>query len=473
MNATRNPPRLFCINELLCRRGVILVNSILLVGLPSIRGAEITQVYAFSNYFNPSTLYEGTNGNYFGTAGGASNSGIIFQVSTAGDFNGVAEFTPPVGLPFAGGPLVQDSNGSFYGTAPSAGGFGRYGTVYRVANGIVTNLVSFDGTNGARPAAGLIRSSDGNYYGTTQYGGASYRSLLGSPLTLPGTIFRISESGTLTNLLSFNRTNGASPAAPLLWGLDGFLYGTTVGGGASGSGTIFRVTTNGALSTLFTFDGTNGANPYGGLLQAADGKFYGTTAHGGVNDFGTVYQLTTNGIFTMLASFNGTNGAYPYAGLVRGYDGKLYGTTQSGGLGFDGSNNSGYGTVFGVTTNGLLTTLGELNGTNGAHPVTALVQGKDGILYGSASFGGSHDNGSIFRVAIPIEIQATPNAGSALSLTWNALSGRTYQVQYRIELGSTNWNDLGTTVTATNGTCSVVDAIEADARRFYRVSLLP
>ena len=62
---------------------------------------------------------------------------------------------------------------------------------------------------------------------------------------------------------------------------DGNFYGTTAAGGANGNGTVFKITPSGTLTTLHSFDGTDGSNPIAGLVQATDGNFYGTTATGG------------------------------------------------------------------------------------------------------------------------------------------------------------------------------------------------
>jgi uncharacterized repeat protein (TIGR03803 family) len=99
-------------------------------------------------------------------------------------------------------------------------------------NGVLTTMYALNFTDGAIPAAGLIQSSDGNFYGTTDQGGAN--SL--------GTVFRISPNGTLATLVSFDGFNsGANPQAALVEATDGNIYGTTTTGGPGGHGTIFRL----------------------------------------------------------------------------------------------------------------------------------------------------------------------------------------------------------------------------------------
>ncbi len=125
-------------------------------------------------------------------------------------------------------------------------------------------------------------------------------------------------------------------------GADGSLYGTTKLGGvrnsacSSGCGTIFKITTSGTLTTLHTFDGTEAGFATSPLLLATDGNFYGTTGYGGgstacTEGCGTVFQITPSGTFTILHSFGLSDGANPAGGLVQATNGILYGTTVSGG----------------------------------------------------------------------------------------------------------------------------------------------
>jgi uncharacterized repeat protein (TIGR03803 family) len=145
---------------------------------------------------------------------------------------------------------------------------------------------------------------------------------------------------------------------------------------------------------------TTGAYPYAGLVQARDGNFYGTTYSGGTNGgYGTVFKLRANGALTSLHSFGLKDGADTYAGLVQGSDGNLYGTTTFGGT------NGDYGTVFKISTNGALTSLYSFTGGNdGSGPYAWLVQGSDGNFYsttysGGTSGAGSAGYGTVFKIS--------------------------------------------------------------------------
>ena len=85
-------------------------------------------------------------------------------------------------------------------------------------------------------------------------------------------------------------------------GTDGNLYGTTYVGGANDQGTIFKLSTSGTLTTLHSFDGTDGAEPLAGVVQGGNGAFYGTTYMGGSKGKGTVFKITPSGTFTFLHS---------------------------------------------------------------------------------------------------------------------------------------------------------------------------
>ena len=402
--------------------------------------------------------------------------GTVFRISTNGALTTVHSFTGNDGAnPYAG--LVQGTDAYFYGTT-CYGGLNNSGTVFRIStNGALTNLYSFTGGNdGANPVAGLVQGSDGNFYGTTVQGGnTNLNNGYGN-----GTVFKISTNGALTTLYSCTDEEAAPNG--LVQGSDGNFYGTTQYGGTnSGSGTVFRISTNGALTNLYSFTGGNdGANPVAGLVQGSDGNFYGTTRSGGTNQSGTVFQISTNGALTTLYAFgtvtdaNGhpLDGAQPQAGLVRGSDGNFYGTTQSGGT--NNVWNGGNGTVFRISSTGSLTTLYSFTGTNdGAAPEAGLVQGSDGSFYGTTVNGGQGGGGTVFRLTIVPEFQAMTLANSTLSLTWSTEAGGTYQLQWNADLSSSNWTNLRGPVTATGPALIATDSVTNAPRRFYRMVLSP
>jgi uncharacterized repeat protein (TIGR03803 family) len=194
-----------------------------------------------------------------------------------------------------------------------------------------------------------VQGSDGNFYGTTAGGGTTdinpYSGLPGY-----GTIFRISPGGSETILYSFagSPSDGWDPAGGLVQGGDGNFYGTTLYGGTNSCscGTVFRISPNGSETTFYSFGSIpyDGSNPQAGLVQSSDGNFYGTTVGGGASGYGTVFRISPSGSYTSLHSFAGrpTDGDGPEAALVQGSDGSFYGTT-SGGLPSSGSSG---GTVF-------------------------------------------------------------------------------------------------------------------------------
>lgn len=292
------------------------------------------------------------------------------------------------------GALLSASDGNFYGTTQTGGAAGS-GTVFQLTPaGTLTPLYAFSGGSGTRPSAALIEGSDGNFYGTTSISGT----------TDNGTVYRFAADGSVTVLHSFSGPDGARSAAALIEANDGNFYGTTTNGGAAGLGTLFRLTPDGSLTTLHSFSGFDGANPQAALLQGSDGNLYGTTRNGGEADFGTVFRITPSGELTQLHVFSsgfGT-GAYPTAPLIEASDGNFYGTTSQGS---DQPFVSvcpfviGCGTVFRITPEGTLTTIHAFNGSDGEAPGSALLQASDGYLYGTTSYGGRTDDGTLFRVS--------------------------------------------------------------------------
>ncbi|MCI0541843.1 MAG: hypothetical protein L0Z50_42140 [Verrucomicrobiales bacterium] len=193
---------------------------------------------------------------------------------------------------------------------------------------------------------------------------------------------------------------GSTPFARLVQGSDGALYGTTLLGGGSLEGTVFKLNRDGsgyAVLHRFAEIAGDGAAPYGELIEASDGLLYGTTHFGGNTNQGTVFRLKRDGTdYSVLRSFAGTGGdaANPYAGLIEGSDGVLYGTSHFGGA-------AHLGTVFKMDKDGIAyAVLHSFTSAEaeGVEPSGRVVEGSDGALYGTTYFGGAANQGTIFRL---------------------------------------------------------------------------
>jgi uncharacterized repeat protein (TIGR03803 family) len=221
----------------------------------------------------------------------------------------------------------------------------------------------------------------------------------------------VARAQTFQNLVNFNGRNGIGPQfMTLIQGTDGNIYGSAVWGGNKscgflyGCGTLFKMTPAGALTTIYTFcsqpNCADGDDP-SGLVLGTDENFYGTTFEGGANTScpggcGTVFKITSGGVLTTLYSFSGADGNAPVAALVQGSDGNFYGTTLDGGA--NDSCSSGCGTVFQITPSGRLTTLHSFDGNDGAQPYANLVEGSDGNFYGTTYGGGANGQGTVFKI---------------------------------------------------------------------------
>jgi uncharacterized repeat protein (TIGR03803 family) len=442
-----------------------------------------------AHYLIPgSYLAEASPDNFYGSIGlgGSNNCGAVFRVTPAGVLTNIFSFNGTNG--YGPGSLVNGNDGNLYGITAYGGttytgssqSLFSAGTVFKITtNGVLTSLVSFKGTNGFQPTASLTLGSDGNFYGATFDGGPSYT--LGASGN--GTIFKITTNGILTPLVFFNGTNGAAPLGGLTLGNDGLFYGTTFFGGTnytgannSGNGTVFKMDTNGVLTSLMTFSGANTPQPRGNLVLGSDQNFYGTTGVGGTNNTGTVFQVTTNGDLTTLVSFSDTNGptrGYLPGPLTMGNDGNFYGTTAYGGN--PGSPVKTYGTIFRVTTNGDLTTLAYLNGTNGSQPSSQMIVGDDGNLYcalGNVNGQAQYNSGTFSRLVLPPIVGVFTPTNNGATLSWTSFSNGVYRVESSPSLTPPNWTALATN-TATGNTTSFTDTSGGATQNYYRVRLLP
>jgi uncharacterized repeat protein (TIGR03803 family) len=424
-------------------------------------------------------LVQGTNGNFYGTTyeGGADGYGVVFELTTNGVFAPLYSFTNGQDGAFPTGGLTLGTDGNLYGTTLT-GGANDSGVLFKITpQGMLTALHSLLGiTEGNRPMGGLTQGTNGNFYGTAYQGGNANPSY-GSPV---GTIFEMTPEGNVTRLYSFtNGFDGAFPRDGLTLGIDGNFYGTTTSAGVpvlfpypdlSTFGTLFKITPGGALTRLYAFtNGADGGVPLSKLVQWAGGNFYGTASTGGTNKHGTVFEMTPAGSFTPLYSFtNGIDGAAPNAGLVIGPGGNLYGTAAAGGA-------YGIGTIFEISSNGGFTALYSFEGTNdGSTPVAPLVFGTDGNLYGTASFGGASDSGTAFEVVLSMltapRFASIASGPASITVTWSTVQGQFYQLQVSADLSQNAWANLGAPTNGVGGSASFADTNVGNIQRYYRVN---
>jgi len=390
-----------------------------------------------------SGVVQGLDGNLYGTAanGGANNRGSVVKITPTGTLTTMYSFcahTNCVDGSIPQGGLVLGTDGNFYGTTVFGGTGTTFcgsgcGTIFKITPaGALTTLHSFcTGStclDGDQATSALVQGTDGNFYGTASSGGANSQ----------GTVFKITPMGTLTTLYAFcsqtSCADGQSPLAGLIQATNGAFYGTTSHGGANGYGEVFEITSSGTLTVVHSFDNTDGADPTSRLVQGASGTFYGMTQGGGSgtacfgSPCGTIFKMTSAGVLTTLVSFDNTNGASPeYGGLVQGSDGNFYGTTPGGGA------NGDEGTIFKITPAGALTTLYSfcaVSACDDGDGVNSIMQATSGILYGTAAGGGTSSDGVIFSLTAGLKkfVQTLPGSGRVggnIKILGNALTGAT------------------------------------------------
>ena len=273
-------------------------------------------------------LIQASDGTFYGTTydGGANGGGTIFNITSTGTLTVLYSFCAQAKCADGSNPraaLLQGTNSNLYGTT-STGGTSNVGTVFKFTSaGKLTTLHSFSGADGANPYAGLIQASNGKFYGTT-YAGGAYGL---------GAIFRITAAGKLTTLHSFVGTDGANPYGGLTQSIQGYFFGTTYGGGVTykgtaAAGTIFEYfPSDGSVATEYGFcafeDCADGAYPAAGLNEGTDGYLYGTTEGGGEGN-GTVFGIGSGD--RPFVETNPTSGTVEEAVTILGND--LTGTTK-------------------------------------------------------------------------------------------------------------------------------------------------
>lgn len=400
---------------------------------------------------NPrSTLIEGTDGFLYGTTrnGGTTGGGTVFRMTKFGlGFEVLKSFVPSTEgeQPLSG--VIEGQDGRLYGTLASKGA-GDGGAAYAInADGTgFTVLHSFVAGDIWAPTAGICQTTDGMLYTIASSGGISGKGAVvqfgpdgtgyakvrefGTPIDQPnlgvsslveapdgrlyfttflggahgdGTLVRMLKNGNELRIIKSFFSSGSEailPRGDLAVGVDGFLYGTSPSGGSASKGTVFRLQPDGSAYAILCSLGQtpdDAATPSAGILLASDGKLYGTAFQGGTSGQGALFRLGVDGTgYAVVRSFRGapTDGAEPISRLIEGADGFLYGVTSSGG-------SANRGTIFRIRKDGtgyavLRSFLGAA--ADGATPFAELLQAQDGILYGVTYSGGSGDGGTAFRL---------------------------------------------------------------------------
>ena len=403
---------------------------------------SLTTVHAFTGSEGGwpfSALTQASDGLLYGTTrgGGSANSGTVFRLDSLDEVTVIHSFDTEIDGGYPCASLIQAVDGLLYGTTAGPGsGYGAYGsgTIFRISlAGDFSTLYNFEGTGVVQPRTAMIQASNGKVYGTTN------ASPVGSSIT-PGSAFRFEGDAAITVLHTFAwSSEGASPIAAVTQAADGRIYGSTTEGGLNNLGTLWRREPDGSVTTLHNFTGPEGAAPqrimestegafygsalgggwgagtlftlsvdgqvtplhlFGGfsegsgpsdLIESSDGKFYGTCRYGGEGEAGFIFRMDDSGDFAVVAEFDAeVTGSAPYAGLLQGSDGGFFGTTLGGG-------DQGYGTVFGLDSQGNLTSLHSFGGPDGAAPSGGLMQAT--VLFGTTSSGGEAGSGTVFRIS--------------------------------------------------------------------------
>ncbi|HVM94101.1 MAG TPA: choice-of-anchor tandem repeat GloVer-containing protein [Terriglobales bacterium] len=365
---------------LLCLAGMVAVPA----------SAQYSQLHNFdwhvegANPNYPAMLAQGPDGNLYGTLQTSDpNDGSVFMATPQGAVAPLAFFNGPNGSAPQSG-LTLGLDGNFYGSTVWGGSQSSTGTAFKFGAGGITDLHAFaNGSDGGYPWVPPIMAPDGNLYGVTDVG------------TSPGQIYRVAPDGTGFKVIA---TAPSNTQAPLSLGNDGNLYGTSQYGGKYNRGTIFQVSLpKGKVKIIHQFNpNTEGSVPFGPVLLNSDGNLYGTTSGGGKYGQGIIYRSTLKGKLTVLHDFQGAEGSNSTAGLLPSGE-VMYGVCSSGGA-------FGFGTLFMLFSNEFVV-LHDFQEADGATPYSTPILHTNGNIYGLTNLGG------------------TPNAGYGVLYQYQTMDG--------------------------------------------------
>lgn len=383
-----------------------------------------------------SPLLRDSAGNLFGTTfgGGTYNDGTLFELSPingAWKLKVLHQFTGGGDGSEPSGPLIMDVQGNLYGTAT-----GGYGLVYELAHHrkgwevkplfsrfcvCTAGYEPYAGLTYAGAASGLLYDGASPLFGTTARGGSADHGVA-FELTRAASVWR---ETVLHSFCSDETCSDGTDPNNLILDSRGHLFGEASSADGYGAGAIFELTprvdaSHGGIATAPSNTGTpwnyrkvygfcalqncaDGANPFGPLTIDADGDFVGTTLYGGLNDEGgTAYRIVPKGTKSreaVLYSFCATDcndGERPNGGTLDP-SGAMYGSTSYGGL-------HNAGTVFRLKGNHfqvLHTFCAGATCTDGTEPSEPVTVDPEGNVLGTTAGGGSgvYSAGTVFELS--------------------------------------------------------------------------
>ena len=351
--------------------------------------------------------------------------GLVFTMNTDGtNYSSKKEFLQSWGQ---GVDVVDGQDGYLYGIAAGNGLSSARSAIFKISydgTRYKTLHVFINATEGSAPRYRPVLHPNGYLYGVCESGGTNSN----------GTIWRIKKDGEDFSAIkhlsqSADGVNGAYGSVTV--GADGKLYGIA-SGGTSGDGAVFKMNAVAPynFTTASLTAASSGKTPRATLYQASNGSFYGVCDIGGSQNFGTIFKLVPGtgsaiGTLTGVLSFTGTNGSGPISTLVEGRNGYLYGGCKAG-----GSGNKGCIFQFNKTTNVILDQA-DFSVASGNTPSRQLYVHSNGDIYGFTTIGGTNSAGVFFKASAGAIILLKDGFGGGTavnSFTYNPTTGKIYGV---------------------------------------------
>jgi uncharacterized repeat protein (TIGR03803 family) len=348
--------------------GLLLALCVVAAGAPPAAGQPAYRVVSYMNNLDqPAGMVEGFPDVFYSEAG-QSGPHAVLSITVEGSQTTLATVLSPAQIPSL---LVSAANGRFY-SAIEQGAQPAH----------VFSVTSEPGSQQIYPAQNLHPIL------TQNLPDGELLAMAVSPAQNLWSLARVDLNGAVTPVYRFPQAE--RPAAAIYAG-DGNYYG--VSQAANAAGYVYRVTPAGILTKLYDFP----ANTFRGyfavpLLEAGDGNLYGATPHGGDNGTGAIYKIALDGRYTLLYSFPKGNLGGPTA-LVEGSDGNLYGAA------IGSIRNGGYSQLFRIARSGAYSVVYDMSDARADGAChCSLVQGSDGIVYGTAVGGGKYGAGLYFAL---------------------------------------------------------------------------